>query len=80
MSVTAIHKSPREILAQAAPLAEQMLDLGEDHSVGVVLMALMLGQIEVADQHNFSKETVYKLFDELWNARELYDKMLREAH
>jgi hypothetical protein len=43
-------------------------------------MALMLAQIQVADHGNLTKETMTKLFDELWEVRELYQKMIHEAH
>lgn len=82
MSATATpkFKTPKDIVIAAAPVVEEILDICADEPINVVLMALMLAQIQVADHANLGQETMTKLFDELWKVRELYQKMIHEAH
>jgi len=82
VSATATPKfrTPKEIVIAAAPVADEMLEICENEPISVVLMALMLAQIQVADHANLTQETLTQLFDELWTARELYQKMIHEAH
>jgi hypothetical protein len=82
MSATATpkFKTPKEIVIAAAPVADEILEICADEPISVVLMALMLAQIQVADHANLGQETLAQLFDELWTAREIYQKMIDEAH
>jgi len=82
MSATATpkFKTPKDIVIAAMPVVEEILDICADEPTTVVLMALMLAQIQVADQANLGQKTLTKLFDELWTAREVYQKRIDEAH
>jgi hypothetical protein len=71
---------PQDLLTAAAPVAECILEFMDGQPIGVALLAVLLAQLEIAEDHKLDKTILHGLYDHLWETRQIYNKMRNEAH
>jgi hypothetical protein len=82
MSATAIPKidSFADAIREAAPLADELLEVCNNKGVGIIIIAMMVAQISLAEDHGVSKKEFDNMLNTLWTHWKVYHAKKNAAH
>mgnify|MGYP003323972117 CR=1 FL=1 len=82
MSATAIpeDESFADALRQAAPLAEELLEMCNNQRIGVIILAMMVAQLSLVEDYDITKKEFDGMLNSVWSQWNRYKAEKHAAH